>query len=385
MASRPERLYRYVGPEAIRAKSVMAAGGIIISSQDDLRAWLDGQDVSGLVGQVAATFVVDPEGRPRIADRRSEHVACASGGLVRSAGEMFFSSGKTTHVEDVSNLSTGYCPEPESWPVVGEALDQLDIPHPGRFTTAIVFRRCPACAERNVVKDDWFVCQVCGGDLPRVWNFGDVPNTPVVTLAETFDSPYHQTIAKVRETLRAVFAEIDGWFDRPPEVRSFHPSEGGWTIDEILEHVTMTNHYLLLVIRKSAGKALSRAARQGPVAFGESDLRLLEPIGERGSFPWPRPDHMVPTGKAPPGEVRSLMRGQVLECHEILGRLGGGEGSLHRVRMSVNDSGRLDVYQWLMFLALHARRHLSQLAANEAAWRLDPIENHDVYFKYSCP
>jgi len=31
--------------------------------------------------------------------------------------------------------------------------------------------------------------------------------------------------------------------------------------------------------------------------------------------------------------------------------------------------GRLDVYQWLQFLALHARRHLAQTAANRATWR----------------
>ena len=102
---------------------------------------------------------------------------------------------------------------------------------------------------------------------------------------------------------------------------------------------------------------------------GESDLRLLDPIGERGSFPWARPDHMVPTGSKPSDEVRSLMREQERECLDLLGRLGGGEGLLHRVRMSVNECGRLDVYQWLQFLALHARRHLAQMSANEGAWR----------------
>lgn len=80
---------------------------------------------------------------------------------------------------------------------------------------------------------------------------------------------------------------------------------------------------------------------------------------------------MVPTGETSTGEVRSLMRRQMQECHEILGRLGRGEGSLHRVRMSVNDSGRLDVYQWLVFLAQHVRRHLAQKAANEADWKVE--------------
>jgi len=26
--------------------------------------------------------------------------------------------------------------------------------------------------ERNVVKDDYFTCAVCGGELPAWWNFG---------------------------------------------------------------------------------------------------------------------------------------------------------------------------------------------------------------------
>ncbi len=32
-------------------------------------------------------------------------------------------------------------------------------------------RRCLACGQRNIVKDDWFVCGVCGKDLPAAWNF----------------------------------------------------------------------------------------------------------------------------------------------------------------------------------------------------------------------
>lgn len=78
---------------------------------------------------------------------------------------------------------------------------------------------------------------------------------------------------------------------------------------------------------------------------------------------------MVPTGEVSAQDVRLLMRNQVRECLEILGRLGGGEGSLHRVRMPVNDGGRLDVYQWLQFLAQHARRHMAQMAAIEESWR----------------
>lgn len=352
MAHRPETLYHYVGPEVIRSRVASGTCGTRIDSRGDLETWLAAQRPSGSDGLISATFVIDSDGGLRLADRRSEHVACAGGRPVLSAGEIFLSTGESFVVEEFSNLSTGYCPEPESWWTVGRALDRLGVTHTGRFTTEVIFRRCPACGERNVVKDGWFVCQICGGELPLAWNFAG--------------PPYRATIATVRDTLTSVFAEVDAWFDRPAEVRAFRPPDGGWTIEEVLEHVTMTNHYLLLVIRKSTAKALTRAARGEPVGDGESDLELLEPIGVRGSFHWPRPDHMVPTGSVSSEVVRSLMKAQVRECLSLLESLGGGEGSLHRVRMSVNDSGRLDIYQWLQFLALHARRHLAQMAAIEA-------------------
>jgi hypothetical protein len=123
-------------------------------------------------GLVPVTFVVDPGGDLLLADRRSEHVACAGGGPVLSAGEMFFRiEGDRVELAEASNQSTGYCPEPESWPAVAAALDRIGVAHPGRFTTEVVFRSCEACGERNVVKEGWFVCGVCGAGLSAGWNF----------------------------------------------------------------------------------------------------------------------------------------------------------------------------------------------------------------------
>jgi hypothetical protein len=123
-------------------------------------------------GLFAVTFVVVGQGDLRVADRGSEHVACSGGSPVQSAGEMFLLASKAgLEVEEVSNQSTGFCPEPESWPAVGSALERVGLKHPGRFTREVVFRRCPACGQRNVVKDGWFVCGVCGEDLPAAWNF----------------------------------------------------------------------------------------------------------------------------------------------------------------------------------------------------------------------
>jgi hypothetical protein len=168
------KLYPYVGPDDIRARSAGQLAGTLIRSTSDLIAWFrDTGQHPGPDGLATATFVIDAAGELLVADQRSEHVACASGRVVLSAGEMFFRiNGDGVAVEEISNQSTGYCPETGSWSMVATALDRAGIAHPGRFTAEVVFRRCERCGERNVVKDDWFVCGVCGAELPAEWNFG---------------------------------------------------------------------------------------------------------------------------------------------------------------------------------------------------------------------
>lgn len=183
-------------------------------------------------------------------------------------------------------------------------------------------------------------------------------------------APYSQTVQRVAESLRTTFDALDPWFDRPAAERSYKPADGGWSIDEILEHITLTSHFLLIVIRNSTRKALRRAETRSPVPDGESNLDLLEPIGQRGAFAWSRPEHMIPTGAVPATQVRQTLRDQAEECLALLSQLQAGEGSFHKVRMSVNQSGRLDIYQWLYFLAQHALRHISQMEAVAAEWQV---------------
>lgn len=167
------KFYHYVGPDDIRTKAAQVSPGVRIECVGDLEDWLrrTGQRPN-VEGQFVVTFVIDDQCFLRVADRNSEHFACAGGRPVFSAGEMFLvPMDDGMRVEEVSNQSTGFCPEPESWPAVATALDRIGLPHPGRFTQEIVFRRCPACRERSIVKDGWFVCGMCGADLPANWNF----------------------------------------------------------------------------------------------------------------------------------------------------------------------------------------------------------------------
>ncbi len=173
---------------------------------------------------------------------------------------------------------------------------------------------------------------------------------------------HSSTVAAVRQSVLDVFGHVDACFDLPGDERTFRPESGGWTVDEILEHVALANHYLLLTWRKAVGTAVRRAAEGEQRPAGESDLERLRAIGERGTFRWVHPEHMSPRGQASSAELRERIRGQARECLALLDRIDDGEGALFRLHMSVDHLGRIDLYQWLYFLAQHARRHLQRVA-----------------------
>lgn len=170
MSEQPRR-YGYVGPADVRAAARGRPPGREITAPGDLDAWLAAREPAERAEPF--TFVVAPAGTLLLAPRRGEHVACAGGSAVLSAGEIAFARerGRWAAAE-ISNQSTGYCPDTASWPAVAAALDRAGIAHPGHFTHPIVFRRCPRCRERNIVRDGHFRCALCDAELPAEWNLG---------------------------------------------------------------------------------------------------------------------------------------------------------------------------------------------------------------------
>ena len=157
----------YVGPDSIREQVAGQPGGLEIATQTDLKRWAESDAVQAEDGW--CTYVVSAEGCLLVASRRTEHVACAEGKSVRCAGELRATT--KGEVVEISNNSTGYCPAEDTWDSVRSALDEAIIEHPGGFTFTAVFRKCEACGARNLVKDGWLECAMCGAQLPEAWNF----------------------------------------------------------------------------------------------------------------------------------------------------------------------------------------------------------------------
>lgn len=172
-----------------------------------------------------------------------------------------------------------------------------------------------------------------------------------------------RTCQRLLDALTELGPRLDACFELSPPLRASRPAPAVWSIDEILEHLWLADHYLLLVIEKHANRALRAAARGAPIPAGESDLERLEPIGRPGAFPWSCPEHMRPTGQKGSEELHAALREQLERCRRLVGDLGHGVGALRRVRLDVAELGHLDLYQWLQFLLQHLRRHLAQIEA----------------------
>lgn len=178
-------------------------------------------------------------------------------------------------------------------------------------------------------------------------------------------------IQEIENFLRNVCKEVDAWFDKDENLRKYVPENNAWTIDEILEHIVLTNKYLLILIEKGTNKALKNVQN--------SDLNTelqnyvfhkdrLDEVGVYKSFKWVRPEHMQPVGDKNLMEIRDKLETQVLTCRCYLAKLQNGEGVLYKTTMSVNELGKIDVYEYIYFLGKHIERHIQQMQKNESAY-----------------
>jgi hypothetical protein len=172
-------------------------------------------------------------------------------------------------------------------------------------------------------------------------------------------------INRIEIELTAAFDDLDYWCKKSDDMLlNYSPANGGWAIRQILEHISLTNHFLLILIRKGTMKSIEVANNTEYSTLlidYDLDWEKLKMIGEHRSFEWNRPQHMEPTSKIPLIEVQEKLFEQKRECLSLLNQIPNGEGVLYKTMMSVNNLGKIDVYHYLYFLVQHIRRHLIQM------------------------
>ena len=69
----------------------------------------------------------------------------------------------------------------------------------------------------------------------------------------------HDVINKIKMDLGKTFDDLFYWFKNDDQLLDHRPSNNGWTIRQILEHISLTNHFLLILIRKGVIKSIEKS------------------------------------------------------------------------------------------------------------------------------
>jgi hypothetical protein len=171
-------------------------------------------------------------------------------------------------------------------------------------------------------------------------------------------------ILQLEKELASSFGEVEAYFDCPSNVLEYIPTNKGWMIKQVLEHITLTNHFLLILVKKGVEKSLALSQKKDAAFSWEGytfNWGKLTAIGQHNAFLWNRPEHMKPTGKLSLDEVKVKLRNQLVQCLDLLAQIKNGEGMLYKTMMSVNDLGKIDVYHYIYFIVQHTRRHVQQM------------------------
>ena len=102
-------MYQYVGPKEFLQQVDPNLIGSIISSRLDIKNWINERHPNKDSNEITVTFIVDQSKNIRINERRSEHVVCAGGAPVLSAGELTFEHDGSDQfrISQITNQSTG--------------------------------------------------------------------------------------------------------------------------------------------------------------------------------------------------------------------------------------------------------------------------------------
>ena len=166
-------------------------------------------------------------------------------------------------------------------------------------------------------------------------------------LAEAMDY-----VEEKRKELLQSFAGV------PADRLGQRPSDGAWSVAQILDHLGIVESGVARLIAKRAGKA--REAGLGEEKSTESVLPSFEPHRatletmkmESPTTVYPRADVDVNEALDGLNTSRESLRAAAVAANGL---------SLGEIKHTHPLLGELDIYQWLIFLGQHETRHKKQI------------------------
>ena len=149
-----------------------------------------------------------------------------------------------------------------------------------------------------------------------------------------------------------------------PEEAARRPSPEAWSVDEILTHLSLVEPGVAKRVAKSVGKAkgegLERETSVSSV-LGSLDGPALDRLNEKQVAP----EFVEPKTVLSKSEALAAL---ALSRESLKHAMAEADGwALEKVVAPHPRLGTLDMYQWLVFLGRHERRHLAQIERTIAA------------------
>jgi len=135
----------------------------------------------------------------------------------------------------------------------------------------------------------------------------------------------------------------------------FRPDSNAWSVSEVSEHITLSEGLLLSIIKKTL---LTPPDEEKAKTLEGKEKQLLVVVMDR-SAKAQAPDVLRPTGKF--ATKKELIETFKIAREQTINYVKTNQDALknHVARHPVY--GELTTYQWLVFIAGHAGRHVAQL------------------------
>jgi uncharacterized damage-inducible protein DinB len=155
-----------------------------------------------------------------------------------------------------------------------------------------------------------------------------------------------------RERLLAFVAAIpEAAFDARGE-------KGGWTVAEVLHHLHRMEELVTSLVSRQAVRAREKGV--GPDLGGESLLHSLDRFSiETVTDRLTAPESVAPQAGLGKGELLAMLRDSRARLRKTLED--AADVDLSRLQLPHPVLGRIDMYQWVLFIGKHEMRHLGQI------------------------
>lgn len=137
------------------------------------------------------------------------------------------------------------------------------------------------------------------------------------------------------------------------------PSNGAWSIEQLVEHVSLVDEGMIRI----CSKLLKNAASEGLTSSGEAKVsqQFLEKSGQAATTKLNAPDFVVPSGGLSLAESIERLNENDSRLQEMRETFKTVDGSKHTFPHPY--FGEINAHDWLVLRGGHEMRHLRQMGA----------------------